>query len=245
MLRRIRGGDVEHELSEIRDLATRSDRTRARLRDLRTPWIRRIVVIGVTLGITVQLTGVNSIMYFAPTILQSTGLGTQAALTATIGNGVVSVLAVLIGMKLIDRHGRRRLIITGQTGLVGALLLLGAAFRLPDSSFRSYLVLALMLVFLFFMQSMVATVFWLMMSEIFPLRVRGLATGLAVFAQWLSNAAVTLTFPSLIDALGGVTFFLFAAVNVVTVVFLVRCLPETRNRSLEQIEEHFRTVRGG
>ncbi|WP_421106874.1 MFS transporter [Streptomyces sp. NEAU-S77] len=71
-----------------------------------------------------------------------------------------------------------------------------------------------------------------------------LATGLAVFTQRLSNAAVTLTFPSLIDALGGVTFFLFAAVNVVTVLFLVRYLPDTRNRSLEEIEEHFRTVRG-
>jgi major inositol transporter-like SP family MFS transporter len=178
--------------------------------DLRTPWIRKLVIVGVIFRITVQLTGANSIMYFAPTILKATGLGTQASITATIANGVVSVVSVLIGIYLLGKVGRRPMIITGQVGITISLLLLGGRFLLPESTLRSYVVLAVMLMFLFLMQSMIATVYGLVTSEIFPIRLRGFAMGLAIFAQWISNATVAFTFPSLISALSGNTFFILA-----------------------------------
>lgn len=242
VLRRIRHAhEARAEFAEIKERAERAaTEEEGSWADLRTPWIRKLVVIGVIFGVAVQLTGVNSIMYFAPTILKSTGLGTEASLTATIANGAVSVTAVLIGIYLLGRAGRRPMIITGQAGITLSLLLLGGCFLLPESTYRSYVVLAFMLVFLFFMQSMIATVYWLLIAEIFPIRLRGFAMGVAIFAQWISNATVALTFPLLISALGGNTFFILAIVNIATLVFLVKYLPETRGRTLESLEKKFR-----
>jgi major inositol transporter-like SP family MFS transporter len=97
-----------------------------------------------------------------------------------------------------------------------------------------------MLTFLLFMQGCIATVFWLMLSEIFPLRLRGFAMGIAVIGTWMANFLVTLLFPPLIAAIGGVTFLIFAAINVGAFVFYLRKIPETRGRSMEAIESHFR-----
>ncbi|MFH8568082.1 sugar porter family MFS transporter [Streptomyces sp. NPDC017993] len=233
---------VDAEFAEIeRRVATDAGEPRAGWRDLATPWVRRLVTFGFGLAVLTQLTGVNSIMYFAPKILLDTGLGTQAALTATITNGVVAVLAVATGMWLLGRFGRRPMLLTGQLGVTASLVLIAVCLMvLPQSTARSYLVLAFMLTFLLFMQGCVATVFWLMLSEIFPLRLRGFAMGTAVFGTWMANFVVTLTFPPLMDAIGGVTFLIFAAVNVVTYVFYLRAVPETRGRSMEELESHFR-----
>jgi major inositol transporter-like SP family MFS transporter len=236
-LRLIRdAGAVDAEFDEIeRRVTADADQPQAGWRDL------GIVTVGLGLAVLSQLTGVNSIMYFAPTILLDTGLGTQAALTATIANGVVAVIAVSTGMWLLGRYGRRPMLLTGQVGVTISLVLIALCFLLlPESSVRSYLVLASMLTFLLFMQSCIATVFWLMLSEIFPLRLRGFAMGVAVFGTWMANFVVTLAFPPLIDAVGGTTFLIFAAINVATFVFYLRTIPETRGRSMEAIESHFR-----
>jgi major inositol transporter-like SP family MFS transporter len=207
------------------------------LRDLRTPWIRRLVFLGIGIAVLSQLTGVNSIMYFAPTVLIQTGLSTQASLFATIANGVVSVVAVSIGIWLLSRGvGRRPILIAGQAGLTTALVLLGVFFLLPESLLRSYLVLGGMLMFLFFMQSCIGPIFWLLLAEIFPLRMRGIATGLAISFVWIANTVVSLVFPILIDAIEGYTFFLFALINIGTFIFYVIAAPETKDRSLETVE---------
>ena len=242
VLRSIRDGGIEQEMAEIRQIAEES-RTAGRVTraEWREPWVRRIVLFGIAFGILVQLTGVNSVMYYAPTILIETGLGASAALTATIGNGVVSVAAVAIGIYLLGHRGRRPMVLLGVAGIVLSLAAIGLCFMLPEGAVRSYLVLAFMLTFLFFMQAFVGVVFWLSMAELFPLRFRGAAVGMAVFAQWVSNALVTLFFPMLISGLGGPTFFVFAAINVGTFLFLWRFMPETKGRTLEGFEHELRT----
>jgi major inositol transporter-like SP family MFS transporter len=232
-------GDVDVELGEMQEMAKRdAEIGRGSFRDLRTPWIRKIVLLGVAIAFLSQTTGVNSIMYFAPTVLISTGMSTQASLTATIANGVVSVLGTLVGIYLLKRGvGRRPIIITGQAGLTAALALIGVFFLLPESTLRSYLVLVGMLVFLFFMQSCIGPIFWLLLSEIFPMRIRGFAVGFATSFVWIANVIVSLVFPPLIAAIGGFTFFVFAAINIGTLVFYIRSLPETKGRSLERVEE--------
>lgn len=243
VLGRIRDAHVaDAEFAEIKSRVTAdAHEPRASWRELRTPWVRRLVTFGFALAVLTQLTGVNSIMYFAPTILLDTGLGTQAALTATIANGVVAVLAVSTGMWLLGRFGRRPMLLTGQVGVTVSLVLIAFCFLvLPESTARSYLVLASMLTFLLFMQGCVATVFWLMLSEIFPLRLRGFAMGMAVFGTWTANFVVTLVFPPLISAIGGATFLIFAAVNAATIAFYLRTVPETKGRSMEALEAHFR-----
>ena len=106
-------------------------------------------------------------------------------------------------------------------------------------SLRSCLVLLFMLSFLYFMQCFIGVTFWLMLSEIFPMRVRGLANGIAVFCNWVGNIIVSFTFPNLIEAVQGNVFFIFAVVNLGTLAFYARFLPETKGHSLESLERHF------
>lgn len=179
------------------------------LRDLKTPWIRKLVFLGIAIAFLSQTTGVNSIMYFAPSVLIATGLDTQAALVATISNGVVSVVATVLGIYLLHRGvGRRPIIITGQAGLTAALAIIGLLFLLPESAPRSYLVLAGM--------------------------------GLAISFVWIANTIVSLVFPILINTIQGTTFFLFAVINVGTLIFYIRSIPETKDRSLETVEEELK-----
>ncbi|KLO28448.1 hypothetical protein ABH37_06310 [Mycobacterium haemophilum] len=234
---------VESELAELEETARRDAQIGSgNFSDLRTPWIRKLVVLGISIAFLSQTTGVNSIMYFAPTVLIATGLDTQASLVATIATGAVSVLASLIGIYFLHRGaGRRPIIITGQAGLTAALALIGVFFLMPECTARSYLVLAGMLVFLFFMQACIGTIFWLLLAEIFPLRIRGVATGLAVSFVWIANTIVSLVFPVLLTRIQGNTFFLLAAINIGTLVFYIKAIPETKGRSLECVEEELTT----
>ncbi|KAB1663709.1 sugar porter family MFS transporter [Pseudoclavibacter sp. CFCC 13611] len=238
-------GESERELQTITALRPRANESagatqRTDRHPMRARWVRRLVLIGAGLGMVSQLTGVNSVMYFAPSILATSGLGTQAALTATIATGVVSVLATLVGIRVLRRLGRRPIMITGLIGVASSHLLLGLAFALPLGPAQPWLVLALMLVLLCFVQAMVSVVFWLMTAELFPLQVRGLAAGVAVCVQWLSNGVVALLFPLAFAHLGGDVYFVFAAVNVLSAWFVWRALPETRGLALEEVERMLR-----
>lgn len=236
--------EIDQEFDGIKDHArTMQQFTAGSFRDyMQTDWVRRIALIGIALAFLSQMTGVNSVMYYAPSILIDTGLGTSASIVATIGNGIVSVIAVAIGsMVLLPRFRRRPMLLTGQIGVTAALFMMGSVFTfLPESPMRSYLVLGFMMTFLFFMQCFVAVIFWLMLAEIFPLRVRGKVMGMAVFANWMANFLVALVFPPLQEALHGKTFFIFALINLGTVLFYWKFIPETRGRSLEELEAHFR-----
>ena len=243
VLLRIRGSEaqVDRELAEIS--AERSAaHQQATWRDIgRERWVRVVLMIGVGLGFVIQFTGVNAFMYFTPIILQTTGMSTDAALTATIGNGVVAVVAALIGIWLIGRHGRRPMLMTGLVAVIAAQLALGAVMQwVPASPLQGYLALGCILVFLLFMQMLIAPVYWLLMSELFPAHVRGLVTGVAVAMQWVFNAIVSFLFPMLLDSLGAGTFFIAAVLNVVSLAFVWWCVPETRGQSLEQIERRLR-----
>jgi sugar porter (SP) family MFS transporter len=207
--------------------------------ELGEPWIRNLLLIGIGLGFVAQFSGINAFMYFTPIILQSTGLGTQAAVTATIGNGIVSVAATGLGLWLVSRFPRRTMLITGLCGVVVAQLALGLCLELvPQGLVRSYLALAIILFFLLCYQSMVSTVYWLMMSELFPQRIRGMIAGVAVAVMWLFNASVAFLFPMAMAAFGYATFFVFVAINLVSLAFVIRFVPETRGKSLEKLEEH-------
>jgi major inositol transporter-like SP family MFS transporter len=205
---------------------------------LRQGWVLKLLLIGVGLGFVIQLTGVNAFMYYTPIILKSTGMGTNAALTATIGNGVVSVIATLLGIWAIGHYGRRHLLMVGLSVVILAQLALGGVLQfMPANLAQSYAALACILVFLLFMQMCISPVYWLLMSELFPMQVRGLLTGTAVSAQWAFNATVAFVFPMALAGLGNYTFFVFAALNVASFVFVFFCLPETRGKSLEAIEK--------
>src|SRR6476620_1529186 len=214
----------------------------AALRDLRAfPWMRRTLWIGCGLATVQQATGINTVNYYAPTILESTGLGTSAALIATIAVGVTSVIMTIVGIILLGKFNRRPLLLTGFSGVVGAQLVLSLSFLLPESTFRSYLILAAMLLFVAFVQGFIGTLVWLLLSEIFPMAIRGFAMGIAVFVLWCVNALISFVFPILVEAAGAtVTFGLFVIINLMSIFFVFKFVPETRGRTLEELEDDFR-----
>ncbi|MFD7918319.1 sugar porter family MFS transporter [Streptomyces sp. NPDC059740] len=240
-------GGVEEELARIEEARAHERSARTGVRHLlRTPWLRRLLLIGVGLSVVQQVTGVNAVVYFAPTILRTTGLAVDTAITASIAVGVVSVLATVVGMTLVDRVGRRPLTLGGLTGMTVSLVLLGAAFLLPPSTGVSFLVLALMVCYMGCMQATLNISVWLLLAEMFPLRVRGPAMGAAVFVMWLCNFAVALLFPVVQEAVGAsVTFWLFAVACVLSFVFCHRYAPETKGVPLEELEHRLRAGAGG
>ncbi|KQQ32923.1 MFS transporter [Duganella sp. Leaf126] len=240
VLEKIRSSDkqIEKELDEMVKL-NEIDRDQAGWSAVMgTPWIRKLLLIGIGLGFVAQFTGVNAFMYFTPIILKSTGLGTNAALTATIGNGVVALIATFIGIWLIGKHGRRPMLLTGLGFVVTTQAALGAVLLLmPEGLLKSYAALACILCFLLFMQMLISPVYWLLMSELFPMHVRGLLTGTAVACQWVFNGLVALLFPIAMAQFGSSTFFVFAGINVMSLMFVATCLPETKGKSLEGLEQ--------
>jgi major inositol transporter-like SP family MFS transporter len=220
----------------------RSEDKGAALRDLRAyMWMRRLLFVGIGLAIVQQATGINTAIYYAPTILESTGLGTSASLVATIAVGVISVTMTLVGIVLLGFMNRRPLLITGFAGVAGSQAALALCFALPESTFRSYLVLTFMVCFVGFVQCFIGIGVWLLLSEIFPMAIRGFAIGIAVFVLWTVNATISLVFPQLVEAAGATaTFGLFVLINLGSILFVAKCVPETRGRTLEELEDDFR-----
>jgi len=240
--------DVEWELEEITETLEEEDRqqTRSGLRELRKPWLFKLFLIGLGIAIIQQASGVNTIMYYAPTMLKAVGMSTDAALFATIANGAISVLMTFVGIWLLGRIGRRTMVKIGQFGCTACLFFIGAvSYFMPETIngevdvLRSYMVLLGMLMFLSFQQGALSPVTWLLLSEIFPTRLRGIFMGGAVFAMWIANFLISLAFPMLLASVGlSGAFLIFGLIGIGGAVFVVRCVPETRNRSLEQIEHY-------
>jgi major inositol transporter-like SP family MFS transporter len=204
------------------------------------PWIRRVLLIGCGLAVVQQATGINTVNYYAPTILEESGLGVSASLVATIAVGVTSVITTIIGIILLGFVGRRLMLLIGFAGVAASQLALALVFLLPESTMRSYVILACMILFVAFVQMFIGTVVWLLLSEIFPLSIRGFAMGIAVFVLWCTNAIISFLFPLLNSTLGSTgTFLLFVAVNVGSWIFVQLWVPETKGTTLEELEERF------
>lgn len=235
------------ELNEIQDnLAKDRMMKKATLKDLATPWIRHIVFLGMFLAATQQVTGVNSIMYYGTQILQRSGFSTEAALVGNIANGLISVVATFFAFWLLARVGRRKMLIGGQVGIIIVLVLMGlVSLSLNGSPIQPYLILLLTVSFLACQQSTVSPVIWVLLSEIFPTRLRGMGMGVAVCFLWLANFCVGVTFPIFMEYVGlSYTFWGFAAINVIAVLCVAHFVPETKGHSLESIERRFRYGKG-
>lgn len=202
-------------------------------------WIRRIVLVGVALAVFQQLTGINSIMYYGQIVLRDSGFSENAALIANIAPGVIAVIGAFIALWMMERINRRTTVITGYTLVTIFHLLIGiAALTLPEGmAARPYILLILIVGFVGSMQTFLNVATWVLLSEIFPQQIRAFGMGFSVLCLWLANAALAFVFPSLLAAVGlNATFFGFAAVNAVAVLVMVKFLPETRGKSLEEVE---------
>jgi sugar porter (SP) family MFS transporter len=230
-----RDDEVDEELDSIKDVASRE----ARIRDLFGSSVRRMLIVGLGLAIFQQIVGINTIIYYAPTILSFSGNSAASAIGQTVFIGVTNVIFTVIAILLLDRLGRRVFLLIGTIGLTIALVILGAFFfsATLQSDFP-YLSLAALVLYIASFAMGLGPVFWLMISEIFPLELRGPAMALCTVANWGFNFIVSFTFLSLVGGLGkAATFWLYAAIGVVAVVFFAKLVPETSGRSLEEIQE--------
>jgi MFS transporter, SP family, major inositol transporter len=231
------------EMAEVHRLAAEERESKtAGATDLSVRWIRRLILIGAGLGMFQQFTGINSIMYYGTQLLGDAGFSDGAAIIANTLNGLFSVLGITAGLMVMNKINRRTLLLGGFALTTTFHLLVGlSALLLPDGTAKAWFVLVFVVLFVFFMQATIGPLVWLLLAEIFPLKIRSLAIGISVLVLWLSNAVVSLGFPVVVEDLGiAPTFFIFVVLGLFALGFVYKAVPETRGRSLESLEDQFR-----
>jgi sugar porter (SP) family MFS transporter len=229
---------------------------------LKAKWVRPALIIGVGIMIFVQLTGINTLNYYAPTIFEMAGFGAEtdnpvySAILPSIPLGFVLVLFTILSIYLVDRWGRKPLLYLGLIGMTLSLVALGIAFTFYQSLGEAlkWISFVSMIVYIPFFAISLGPIGWLLLSEIYPVKIRGLGMSIATMVNWVANFIVVNTFLSLGRATSGAmpnpagegmlvnpggAFFIYAIIGILGLVFVYTYIPETKGHSLEQIEKHF------
>ncbi|MBK0032061.1 sugar porter family MFS transporter [Erwinia sp. S43] len=204
-----------------------------------TPWIMKLILVGIAWAALQQTTGVNVIMYYGTEILKTAGFSEKMSLICNVLNGVFSVGGMIFGvMYLVDRFKRKTLIVYGFALMATLHLIIAGADYFLVGDMKATVIWLLGAIFVGVMQGTMGFLTWVVLAELFPLKVRGLSMGISVFFMWVMNAIVSYLFPVLQAKLGlGPVFLIFAVINYLAILFVVKALPETSNKSLEQLEE--------
>lgn len=242
-LRKVRpGGEaaIESELEEIKTSMSHGVETGG-WRDLLRPAVKAALVVGIGLAILQQITGINTVIYYAPTIIQDTGIDSDSsAILASLGVGIINVLMTIVALRLLDKRGRRELLFIGVAGMSFSLFALGAAFLGSTGTITTVVAIGSLMLFVSSFAISLGPIFWLLNAEIYPLAVRSKAASAGTMTNWFFNFLVSLTFLPLIDAAGqSGAFWIYGSVGLVTLWFCWKFVPETKGRSLEQIETIF------
>ncbi|MGI8680096.1 MAG: sugar porter family MFS transporter [Jatrophihabitans sp.] len=237
VLRSLRETDkeIDDEIENVRDVA-REER-RGSIGDLVDRKLRPALILGVVLAIIQQITGINTVIYFAPTVLRQAGLGSSAALLALVVVGAVNVLMTIVAVRYLDRLGRRPLLIWGMSIMVVGLVALTIAFGIGIGGSGAVFATIALAVYVGAFAVSLGPIVWLLIAEIFPLRVRGQAASIATMANWAANLVVAVSYLSIISAIGQAgTFGLYAGVTVLSLVYVIVKVPETKGLKLSEIE---------
>lgn len=228
--------DINDEVAEIRDVVEEHHDTS--FRRLFTARLRPLMVVGLALAIFQQLIGVNTVIYFSATILKYTGINTSQSIGEALFVGITNVVFTVVAILLLDRVGRRTLLITGTIGGTASLVLLGVYFFSTSlQQTASWLGLVALVCFMASFAIGLGPVFWLMISEIFPLGIRSKAMSVCTIANWTFNFLISYFFLALVSGIGKAgTFWLYAGFGTVATVFFASRVPETKDRTLEEIE---------
>jgi len=203
--------------------------------ELFKPSVRKVMIIGFFLAVFVQISGINTVIDYAPKILLAAGVEINNALLQTSLVGFINFIFTFVAILFIDKLGRRSLYLIGSMGMVITLIMLAISFYLK---MEGIFTLICILMFIAFFASCIGPVFWTLLSEIFPNKIRGKALAFASFTQWIFNFLVVLLFPHFLASLGGARTFLFLAVmSFLQWLFTYLYVPETKGKSLEEIEQ--------
>jgi SP family arabinose:H+ symporter-like MFS transporter len=236
-----RVGGAQNAAREMAQIESALHEEQGHWSELFTTGYGRALLIGIALAVFGQFSGINSIMYYAPEIFKLSGAGTDSAFLQTVVVGAVNVAFTLVAIWLVDRAGRKPLLIAGTLIQVVALGLVGWMFQTGQSGLP---VLVSILGFVAAFALAMGPIPWIVNSEIFPTKLRGRAMSLAIFCLWLADWIVTQTFPMLRESMGPAkTFWVYAICSLVSTVFVVLMVPETKGRTLEEIEASWRKSR--
>ena len=249
-----RHDDVAEEVNEMLDVqrAEAKQEKWSLLQILKIKWARKLLYIGIVLGLADQLTGINTAMYYTPKILSAAGVPMEDAISLNVVSGAISFIGSAFGLWLVAKFARRHVGMYQELGITISLAAMACVFGFFISpylnedgniegapSFAPWLVLVIICLFVFIKQS--GTVTWVLVSEIYPAAVRGTALGIAVATLWLANAVVSIAFPPLMENVGGAgTYAIFAAINFLSFLFYWKVVPETKFHSLEELELKFK-----
>lgn len=225
----------EESKKQIREIDDSLQDTSAGFRTLLDPSLRKVMLVGIGLAVFVQLSGINTIIDYAPKIFTTAGWRLDVGLFATFGLGIVNFVFTWVSILVVDKFGRRPLYIVGSLGL--ALTLLSLSILDFTGNFKGIPVLIIIMFYLAFFSSCIGPVFWTYMSEIFPNRIRGTALSVPVFTQWIFNALVVLVFPLMLTKLqSSFTFLIIFIMAAGQLLFSWKYMKETKGKSLEEIE---------
>ncbi|OGD20343.1 MAG: hypothetical protein A2W03_16480 [Candidatus Aminicenantes bacterium RBG_16_63_16] len=248
LVKRGREGDAERVLTRVDGAASAAAEVRSikealqletgSFVELFRPGFRRALLIACVLAVFQQITGINAVLYYAPRIFERAGFERVSAIGQSTIVGLVNMLFTIVAILLVDRVGRKPLLLIAAAGMGVSQVLLGFAFKvqgLPESA-----ILALILLYIAFFAMAMGPIVWVIMSEIFPTRLRGSAMAMATVMLWAADFAVTLTFPVISDRLNQSTaFWMYAAMCAIDFVFMLTVLPETKGKTLEEIERRW------
>lgn len=227
----------EMAMRELKDIERSIHTGKEKLSELFKGKMFKLLLIGIALAVLQQVTGINVIMYYAPSIFKSAGFGTDSALLQTAIMGLVNLTFAVTAMFFVDRVGRKPLMIIGSIGTGISLLLLAITFI--TNHFQGYFVLFCIMGYLAFFGFSIGPVVWVLISEIFPNRLRSHAVAISFFFLWLADFMVSLTFPFLLSNLKGYSFLIYSFLCFVCLLFVIKFIKETKGRTLEQIEKEF------
>ncbi|HTG71181.1 MAG TPA: sugar porter family MFS transporter [Candidatus Udaeobacter sp.] len=213
------------------------------IRQLFSPGLRIALLVGVGLAVLQQVTGINAVMYYAPEIFKATGAGTNSSLIQTILVGFINFVFTIVALWLIDKVGRKALLLVGTASMAICLLVIGVAFHTGHAA--GPLVLVFILLYVASFATSLGPVVWVIISEIFPNRIRGKATAIAAMMLWAADYLVSQTFPPLLSSAGPAsTFWIYGSMSLIALLFTWRVVPETKGKSLEEIESLWSSTDG-
>ncbi|UXS22149.1 glucose transporter GlcP [Staphylococcus delphini] len=230
--------EIDHEIENMKKINQIADNTWT---VLKSPWLLSTIIIGSIFALLQQLIGINAIIYYAPKIFATAGLGESTAILSTVGIGVVNVLVTIFAISIIDKIDRKKLLVIGNIGMVASLLIMSALIWLIGVNSAAWIIMLCLTTFIIFFGVSWGPVLWVMLPELFPMRARGAATGIAALVLSIGSLLVAQFFPVLTDVLEvQQVFLIFAVIGIIAMIFVMKFLPETRGRSLEQIEQDLR-----
>ena len=233
ILTKISGKKIaEKEFIEIKNSISKF---KGRIADLLRPGLRLALLVGIGLSVFGQFTGVNIIIYYGPTILENAGYKIDGALQFQVAIGLINLIFTILALWKIDRWGRRPLLVYGMFSVFISLIII--AFQFTFDSSQGILIIVMLCIYMASLALSINAVIWVLIGEIFPNRIRGSAMSIVTFTNWGANFLTAFTFPWYIDKIGmGGGFFTFAGMCLLATIFFNKYVPETKGKTLEEIE---------